>query len=183
MLRRLFCFAWGHAVDNRAFRVGARSCTRCGHDCLDDDLRVTHVGHTLSCFLRHHTYERVGIRHGHVEYACVHCGHPLLLALGADPYGSSARFTKRVRYLCGLFGHRVHRVTARCGGIEYACHCGHSFVQQADGEALIRHPLMCFFLGHWIRFIDARQGFSEYSCRHCGHPFLFAMSEASRQVG
>lgn len=180
MFRRMFCWAWGHAVDNRVYRHRTRACTRCARECLGDDTRVVRVGHTLSCFLRHHTYERVGVRDGHAEYACVRCGHPLLFALGADPYDTSARFDKRVRYLCGLFGHHVHVVASRNGGTEYACHCGHTFVQHRDGESVIRHPLVCFFLGHWIRFLDARHGYSEYACRNCGHPFLFAGRE--RQV-
>lgn len=173
MFRRLLCLVWGHAVDNRTFQVAGRGCTRCGRHGLEDDRRVIRVGHTLSCFLRHHTYERVGVRDGHAEYACVRCGHPLLFPLNADPYGDAARFAKRVRYRCGLFGHHVHEVAPRHGGIEYACHCGHTFVQHAEGASRIHHPLICVLFGHWIRFIDARHGYSEYACRHCGHPFLF----------
>lgn len=108
MFRRMLCHVWGHAVDNRVYRYHRRACSRCARECLGDDNGVVRVGHTLSCFLRHHTYERVGVRDGHAEYACVRCGHPLLFALGADPYDASARFDKRVRYLCGRFGHHVH---------------------------------------------------------------------------
>jgi hypothetical protein len=120
MFRRMFCWAWGHAVDNRVYRLRTRACTRSARECLGDDNGVVRVGHTLSCFLRHHTYERVGVRDGHAEYACARCGHPLLFALGADPYDTSARFDKRVPYLCGLFGHHVHVVASRGGGTEYA---------------------------------------------------------------
>ena len=178
MLRSLFCLVWGHAVHNAQFAVGERACTRCGMVCLGDDSQTIRVGHTLSCFLTHHTYERVTERDGHTEYACVQCGHPLLFRSGADPYDGRGRFTKRVRYLCGLFGHRVHAVTERDGGTEYACHCGHSFVRHAHGEDMVRHPLLCVALGHWVSFIRTRGAFSEYACRHCGHPFLFARRDS-----
>ena len=174
MLAEAVCLVWGHAVDNAAFQAEGRACTRCGRTCLHDDVGVIRVGHTLSCFLRHHTYELVGERDGHAEYACVHCGHPVLFALAFDPYRGHGRFHKRVRYLCGLLGHRVHRVTERAGGTEYACHCGHSFVHQPDSRGIIHHPLACVLLGHWIAFVERRGTFSEYACRRCGHPFLFA---------
>lgn len=174
MLSRLVCLAWGHAVDNRAFTAHGRACTRCGRACLDDDREIVRIGHTLSCFVRHHTYERVVERDGHTEYACVRCGHPLLFARERDPYRTRGRFAKRVRYVCGLLGHRVHRVTDRDGGTEYACHCGHSFVHQPARRDVVRHPLPCVLLGHWVRFVDTRGAFSEYACRRCGHPFLFA---------
>ena len=175
MLRGPLCLIWGHAVHNAQFTVGERACTRCGMVCLGDDSQTIRVGHTLSCFLRHHTYERVGFRHGHTEYACIRCGHPLLFASDADPYDGRGRFPKKVRYLCGLFGHRVHAVTERDGGTEYACHCGHTFVQQPAGQAMVHHPLTCVLLGHWVSFVERRGAFSEYACRHCGHPFLFAV--------
>jgi DNA-directed RNA polymerase subunit RPC12/RpoP len=111
MLSTLFCLFWGHAVHNDAFAAGGRACTRCGRAFLSDDERTVHVGHTLSCFFRHHTYEEVVKRHGHTEYACVRCGHPLLFRTDADPYAGGGIFAKRVRYLCGLFGHHVHAVT------------------------------------------------------------------------
>jgi hypothetical protein len=58
--------------------------------------------------------------------------HPRLFALAADPYDTSARFDKRVRDLCGLFGHHVHVVASRSGGTEYACrNCGHPFLSAA----------------------------------------------------
>src|SRR5688572_30441097 len=78
MTSRLICFIWGHGVDNRVFLAEGRACTRCGTTLLRDDPAPVRIGHTLSCFLSHHTYEPVGARDGHLEYACVRCGHPLL---------------------------------------------------------------------------------------------------------
>jgi DNA-directed RNA polymerase subunit RPC12/RpoP len=170
----LRCALWGHVVDNEAFTAGRRACVRCGIRFLQDEAgAVVRIGHTLSCFFRHHTYERAGVRDGHTEYACVRCGHPLLFRSDADPYASSSHFEKRVRYRCGLFGHRVHVVTSRAGGVEYACGCGHSFIQRPVGESRVTHPLKCFFLAHWVRFVERRGHHSEYACRPCGHPFLF----------
>jgi DNA-directed RNA polymerase subunit RPC12/RpoP len=176
MVGAALCVVWGHSVDNAVFiEERKRVCTRCGVPCLGDRSGVVlRVGHTLSCFLRHHTYERVGERNGHTEYACVRCGHPLLFRTGDDPYANRGRFAKRVRYLCGLFGHRVHPVVERDGGTEYACHCGHSFVHRRRCESVVRHPLACVLLGHWIAFVRTRARYSEYACRRCGHPFLFA---------
>jgi DNA-directed RNA polymerase subunit RPC12/RpoP len=115
-----------------------------------------------------------------MEYACVRCGHPLLFPLDADPYTARNRFQKRVRYACGLFGHLVHQVAERNGGVEYACHCGHSFVHQPDRQSLVRHPLACVLLGHWVAFVRPRGAFSEYACVTCGHPFLFAQRKRLR---
>jgi DNA-directed RNA polymerase subunit RPC12/RpoP len=174
MVSGFVCAIWGHAVDNGSFLASGRVCTRCGTRFLRDDERSVRVGHMLGCFLRHHTYEHVGERHGHNEYACIRCGHPLLFRVDSDPYDLRGRFEKRVRYLCGLLGHRVHEVTVRHTGTEYACECGHTFVRQRRGRAVVHHPAACVLLGHWIEFVDARWGFSEYACRRCGHPFLFA---------
>ena len=181
MLAGLWCAIWGHAVENGTFARQGRRCTRCGVAILGDDATSVRVGHTLSCFLRHHTYAEVTRRHGHTEYACVRCGHPLLFRTGEDPYRGRPTFAKKVRYLCGLFGHRVHAVTERNGGTEYACHCGHSFVHQPDRRQVVRHPLACVLLGHWVAFVETRGRFSEYACRTCGHPFLFARPGATRQ--
>ena len=174
MLARLWCAIWGHAVHNEAFARYGRHCTRCGSAMLGDDGATVRIGHTLSCFLRHHTYQEVVRRHDHTEYACLRCGHPLLFRSDADPYQGRVSFTKKVRYLCGVFGHRVHAVAERNGGTEYACHCGHSFVQQPQRQDVVRHPLACVMLGHWVSFVGGRGAFSEYACRRCGHPFLFA---------
>ena len=127
---RLSCAIWGHVVDNATFRrstEAGRRC-RCGQRYLKEDGTLTHVRHTLSCFLRHHTYVRLADRDGAHEYVCVKCGHPLVYPAGTDPFTERGQFTKKVRYLCGLFGHRVQAVAARDGFTEYACHCGHSFL-------------------------------------------------------
>ena len=176
------CALWGHAVDNDAFTHGGRHCTRCGAAMLVDDAATVRIGHTLSCFLRHHTYREVVRRDGHTEYACIRCGHPLLFRTGADPYSGRTDFPKKLRYLCGVFGHRVHRVTDRDGGTEYACHCGHSFVHQPRQREIVHHPLVCVLLGHWVTFASIRSGYSEYACRTCGHPFLFATPSAPTQA-
>jgi DNA-directed RNA polymerase subunit RPC12/RpoP len=173
---RLSCGLWGHVVDNGLFRtVGEhRHRCRCGEDYLAEDGSLTHVRHTLSCFLRHHTYVRLCDRDGVHEYVCVRCGHPLVFAAGADRFEHQERFAKKVRYACGLFGHRATQVAERDGFIEYACHCGHSFLKRAHADGKIRHPLRCFFRAHRIRFLARRGGYAEYVCTDCGHPFCFA---------
>jgi DNA-directed RNA polymerase subunit RPC12/RpoP len=173
MLSRRICQVWGHAVHNDAFLKRGRACTRCRQTLLGDNATVVRIGHTLSCFVRHHTYEEVARRDRHTEYACVRCGHPLLFRSDCDPYAGGGVFRKKVRYLCGLFGHRVHAVTERHGGTEYACHCGHTFIQQPRRRDVVRHPLGCVLLGHWVSFVERRGAWSEYACRTCGHPFLF----------
>ena len=178
---RINCAIWGHAVDNDVFRRmagGVRQC-RCGAEYLAEDGRATHVRHTLSCFLRHHTYVRLADRDGVHEYVCVRCGHPLVFSAAVDRFAAHGRFTKKVRYACGLFGHRVAAVASRDGFVEYACHCGHSFLRPAAGEHKIRHPLICFFRAHRIRFLTRRAGYAEYVCDDCGHPFCFADSAAT----
>jgi hypothetical protein len=173
---RLSCTIWGHHVDNHAFgeRGHADRQCRCGEWYLRTDGSLTRVRHTLSCFLEHHTYVRMAHRDAHNEYICVQCGHPLLFAAPADPYASTGQFKKKVRYLCGLFGHRVHRVTSRHGFVEHACDCGHSFLKDERPRRVIRHPLVCVMAGHFVRFVSARAGYDEYVCRNCGHPFCFA---------
>jgi len=176
---RLACKLWGHHVDNRSFRQKAgsqRSC-RCGEPYLMTDGSHTRVRHTLSCFLGHHTYVRMADRDGHHEYACLQCGHPLMFAAEGDPYAAAGIFKKKVRYLCGLVGHHVHRVTSRDESVEYACHCGHSFLKAEGPIQVIRHPLICVAAGHFVRYVCSRAGYSEYVCRNCGHPFCFADSE------
>lgn len=173
---RLGCAIWGHAVDNEVFKRTSgpvRHC-RCGAEYLREDGATTHVRHTLSCFLRHHTYERLADRNGVHEYVCVRCGHPLVFPADADRFAARDVFTKKVRYACGLFGHRVSAVASRHGFVEYACHCGHSFLKHASGDRKIRHPLICFFTAHRIRFVARRAGYAEYVCEDCGHPFCFA---------
>jgi hypothetical protein len=166
---------WGHHVDNRIFRrtAGAPRTCRCGAAYLREGA-VTRVRHTLSCFLGHHTYEPMTARHGHHEYVCVRCGHPLLFEADTDPYAHRSRFPKKVRYLCGLFGHRVHDVTVRNGFTEQACGCGHTFLLTGGSRSIVRHPLACVLRGHYIAFVERRAGYVEYVCRTCGHPFCFA---------
>ena len=172
---RLACRLWGHHVDNHRFRRGGpqRVC-RCGEPYLATDGSHTRVRHTLSCFLGHHTYVRLTERDGHHEYACVQCGHPLVFAADEDPYVDAGTFKKKVRYLCGIFGHHVHRVAVRDGFIEHACHCGHSFLKDETPTRVIRHPMICVVSGHYVQYVASRAGYSEYVCRNCGHPFCFA---------
>jgi hypothetical protein len=174
--RRLGCSLWGHAVDNHVFsrQVGSVRRCRCGIVYLQEDGTTTHVRHTLSCFLRHHTYVRLADRDNAHEYVCVRCGHPLVFPASADRFANRRRFAKKVRYACGLFGHRVVQVAARDGFVEYACHCGHSFLKSSGGARKIRHPLLCFLRAHRIRFLTHRAGYAEYVCEDCGHPFCFA---------
>ena len=176
---RLSCAIWGHHVDNHLFRGrrGLDRRCRCGDAYLQTDGSHTRVRHTLSCFLGHHTYVRMADRDGHHEYVCVQCGHPLVFAADRDPYAAAAQFKKKVRYLCGLFGHRVHRVTSRDGFVEHTCHCGHSFLKDERPFDRIRHPMICVFAGHFVRYVASRAGYSEYVCRNCGHPFCFAHSD------
>lgn len=173
---RLSCWVWGHVVDNQVFQRTpgrVRRC-RCGAEYLREDGAATHVRHTLLCFLRHHTYVRLADRDGVHEYVCVRCGHPLVFPAAADRFAARERFTKKVRYACGVFGHRVSAVTRRDGYVEYACHCGHSFLKPTAGEHTVRHPLICFFTAHRISFVGRRGGHAEYVCKDCGHPFCFA---------
>ena len=180
-LTRLSCLLLGHHVDNHVFKHGPggqRRC-RCGSDYLAEDRSITRVRHTLSCFLGKHHYEKLADRDGCHEYVCTQCGHPLLFGAANDPYAASSTFKKKVRYLCGLFGHRVRHVVTREGLEEYACHCGHSFLKRIEGglatrPSLIRHPAICVVSGHFIRFLTHRRGFAEYLCVNCGHPFCFA---------
>jgi DNA-directed RNA polymerase subunit RPC12/RpoP len=173
---RLSCAVWGHVVDNEVFRraAGSRRC-RCGVQYLPEDGSPTHVRHTLSCFLRHHTYVRLGDRDGVHEYVCIRCGHPLVYPAAADPFAHREKFAKKVRYACGLLGHRVQAVAERGGFVEYACGCGHSFLKASAGTRNIRHPLVCFLLAHRIVFQTVRAGYAEYVCTDCGHPFCFVV--------
>ena len=180
-LTQLSCLIWGHHVDNHTFKqanTNGRKC-RCGADYLAEDRSITHVRHTLSCFLGKHEYVKLADRHGCHEYVCVQCGHPLLFDSEHDPYAAASTFKKKVRYLCGVFGHRVRHVATRDGFEEFACFCGHSFlkrVEAAPPSAInkIRHPAICFLSGHRIHYLTSRAGFAEHVCKDCGHPFCFA---------
>jgi hypothetical protein len=187
LLSKLSCLVFGHHVDNHVFKQarGAHRRCRCGSDYLAEDRSTTHVRHTLSCFLGKHDYEKLADRDGCHEYVCTQCGHPLLFDAENDPYSASPTFKKKVRYLCGLFGHRARYVTTRDGFQEYACFCGHSFLKgEANASPLqkIRHPSICVISGHRIHFLTKRGGFAEYVCKDCGHPFCFADSLSSGQA-
>ena len=155
-LHRASCALFGHAVDNRRFAASApaKACG-CGERILDEDGAETRTRHTLSCFFGGHSYSRVGSRDGHNEYVCLQCGHPLLFETHSDPYSDEARFEKKVRYLCNLFGHRAHVVTRRAGMTEYACGCGHTFLRRAPDLVRVTHPPVCTLLGHYVRFVEA----------------------------
>ena len=188
-LTQLSCLVWGHHVDNHVFKQAGgphRRC-RCGAHYLAEDRSLTHVRHTLSCFLGTHEYEKLADRHGCHEYVCVQCGHPLLFDAEHDPYAGAPAFKKKIRYLCGLFGHRVRHVATRDGFEEFACFCGHSFLKSVEeappsNTSKIRHPAICVVSGHRICYVTRRGGFAEYVCRDCGHPFCFAY-DASHEGG
>ena len=164
------CSLFGH-------RAGTTGSCRCGTPILPKDGERTRIRHVLSCFFLGHNYERMATRNEHHEYACRHCGHPLLFPVATDPYATREAFAKKVRYLCNLFGHRVHTVTRRAGATEYACHCGHSFLRDAEGLARVTHPLVCVVAGHFVRFVEDRNGYAEHVCTNCGHTFCFAAAD------
>ena len=167
------CRVVGHELDNRLVAVGRARCRRCHCRFLFEDGRTTHTRHVLGCLLRHHTYRRVGRRAAHNEYACIRCGHPLLVAVDRDEHVDAVLFPKRVRLRCGTFGHAVHRVTVRDGLTEYACGCGHSFLLAQDGLRRVHHPLVCRASGHRVVFVQQRGSYREHRCVRCGHPFLY----------
>jgi hypothetical protein len=168
----LRCLLFGHDVDNRRFAAEDAMRCRCGLPIARDGTD-NRVGHTLSCFVLGHHYERIGERDGHNEYVCLDCGHPLLFASDDDPYDTSAEFAKRVRYSCNLLGHEVRKVTERHGSVEYACRCGHTFLKPERGLTRVTHPPICTIAGHFITFVERRAGFDEFVCRNCGHTFCF----------
>jgi hypothetical protein len=108
-MSQLSCAVWGHDVDNHRFcqEAGDERRCRCGTAYLGMDGTHTHVRHTLSCFLGHHTYTKLIERDGHTEYVCVQCGHPLLFEADRDPHRESSIFKKKVRYL-------LRAVRSRC---------------------------------------------------------------------
>jgi DNA-directed RNA polymerase subunit RPC12/RpoP len=170
----LACALFGHRVNNFVFAgmpAEHRHC-RCGAAFLGRR-ETTRVSHTVSCFLFGHKYSAVGERDGHREYVCKRCGHPLLFDMARDPGEGRSEFTKKVRYLCNLFGHEVHTVASRHGLTEYACHCGHSFLRGDANLQVAKHPPICLFAGHFVRFVERRFGHDEYLCRNCGHTFSF----------
>lgn len=171
------CTLVGHKVDHTQIaRKACTPCARCGAAILDLGPRASRVAHTLSCFLGWHHYVALGQRAEHNEYVCEKCGHSLLFELGADPYSKLNKFKKKVNYLCGLLGHRVHVVKKDSKATEYACRCGHPFVKEQTALEVIRHPMSCVMLGHYITVNDTRGGWAEYICLRCGHPFYFRLT-------
>ena len=172
--RSISCALLGHRVDVCTLGPAPheKRCS-CGKAFLGIARPESRIRHVVSCFLLGHAYVELGARDGYQEYACTVCGHPLLFELGRNPYGGRRRFTKKVRYLCNLFGHSVRHVTERAGRAEYACGCGHTFLKPERGLARVTHPLVCLFAGHFVHFVVARRGYAEYSCRNCGHTFCF----------
>jgi DNA-directed RNA polymerase subunit RPC12/RpoP len=172
--RRLSCALFGHKVSNHVFdtvRLSEKHCN-CGMAYLRPH-EETRVSHTVSCFVIGHRYARIAERSGHNEYVCLQCGHPLLFKRKNDPYARTQEFTKKVRYLCNLLGHRVHAVAPRNGMHEYACDCGHSFLMPEAGRLEVKHPVICLFAGHFLAFTEKRGNYDEYVCRNCGHTFYF----------
>jgi hypothetical protein len=99
----------------------------------------------------------------------------LLFRVEENIFAEKRQFRKKVRYLCGLFGHKVHPVTHRQTFWEYACFCGHSFLQKEGQLKKITHPVRCIFAGHFVEHIGDRLDCSEFLCRVCGHTFLLAV--------
>jgi len=170
---RLVCTLLGHAVDRISWHNSGACCRRCATTFLSTRAVDTRISHTVSCFLFGHSYHSTGTRDGHNEYVCSQCGHPLLLVIARDPYREYFVFTKKVRYLCNLFGHKVHQVTNRNSFTEYACDCGHSFLKRRSGMVMVKHPLVCLLVGHSVQFVEVRNGHAEFLCRNCGHTFCF----------
>ena len=162
---RISCLLFGHQV--------GKPCAHRGADLpsfrTGGAVRIRHV---ISCFLGGHNYVPVCEREHHQEYRCVDCGHPLMFRVEANPFGAQDSFIKKVRYLCNLLGHAVHRVTERNSLHEYACNCGHTFLKPAENASRITHPLICLFIGHLVTEISCRNDLSELLCQHCGHTFL-----------
>lgn len=175
------CALFGHKVHHT--RIDGDACTpcaRCGTTILDQGDSVSRIAHTLSCFFGKHNYVPIATRAAHHEYVCEKCGHSLLFEFARDPYARHGKFKKRVSYGCGLFGHRVHVVTAGPKATEYACLCGHSFVKAQRALTVIRHPPACVLLGHFVTGNEIRGDWAEYVCRRCGHPFYFRLAAFGR---
>ena len=175
-MRRLTCRVFGHrfAGHSRTEAHGRKNQCSCGEPLIRADGSAAHVRHNLACFLGGHSYKKIGERAGHCEYVCGDCGHPLMFERKTSSYAYQERFRKFVRHRCAWFGHTVHEVTERRGLTEYACHCGHSFLLQAKGLTIVRHPLLCVMTGHRITLLARRDELSEFRCRDCGHPFCLA---------
>jgi hypothetical protein len=166
---KILCALFGHSVSNAL----QKQC-ECGAKVFAGNGAITRIRHVVRCFFSGHQYIYVDTRNAHDEFACIKCGHPLLFETGYHPYPKTARFIKRVRYLCNLFGHSVHRVATRRDFFEYACDCGHSFLKEHATTGKIKHPPICLFAGHFVRFVRCTNGQNEFVCLHCGHTFLFS---------
>jgi DNA-directed RNA polymerase subunit RPC12/RpoP len=174
------CALLGHKVHHTRIAKNSETiCKRCGAAILGSGQTLSRVAHTLSCFFGWHHYIPVGRRADHNEYVCERCGHPLLFKSAFDPYSRHNQFKKKVSYLCGLFGHRVHVVETGSRTTEYACRCGHSFIKEPRGLTVIRHPPACVMLGHVITFNQTRSEWVEYVCLRCGHPFSFKLASSA----
>ncbi len=133
-----------------------------------DEIRL---GHVLSCFFHGHVYEHLSQRDNYNEYACIHCGHPLLFKSSEDEFSNQNQFTKKVRYQCNFSKHLVKLVCFRNGFHEYACFCGHSFLKKQSDLEIIEHPQICTWIGHVVQEVCHRSGVFEYVCKNCGHTF------------
>jgi DNA-directed RNA polymerase subunit RPC12/RpoP len=175
------CTLLGHKVHHTRLTQGScTACVRCGAAILDLGHSVSRVAHTLSCFFGWHHYVAVATRSAHNEYVCERCGHPLLFESARDPHSSHHKFKKKVDYLCGLLGHRVHIVKTGSKTTEYACGCGHSFIKAEKSLTVIRHPLACVLRGHFVKVNEIRGDWIEYVCVRCGHPFCFRLAASGQ---
>ncbi len=163
----------GHELDNRLVADDGPRCSRCHQRFLFEDGRITHTRHVLGCMLRHHTYLRIDRRAGHNEYACIRCGHPLLVAVDRDEHVDALLFPKRLHSDAAPSAMQSTAVTVRDGLTEYACGCGHSFLLAQDGLRRVHHPLVCRTSGHRVAFVQQRGSYREHRCVGCGHPFLY----------
>ena len=109
----------GHHVDNHLFRSASdpkRAC-RCGSRLnLPRDGSATHARHTLSCFLGHHTYERLAGSAGHrrcTMRAVRSSAHSSPMA--GTPTRAQDFFTRKCVTSADSSGHKVTCVTERDG--------------------------------------------------------------------
>ena len=122
---RLTCAVVGHAVDNRRFaRSSGGQALRVLRRAVPGDGRLPpRASATRSPASSATTrYAPTETRHGHHEYICVRCGHPLLFEAGSDPYRRSPLLPEegplplradRPRRPRGLRAQRVHRIRLR----------------------------------------------------------------------
>ena len=172
---QMTCVLFGHDMNNHRFqKTWPKKFCDCGELILSN--RPTPIRHILSCFFGGHSYIFLGSRDHHDEYMCTRCGHPLLFSVEKNIFPEKQKFRKKARYLCNLFGHKVHPVTQRQSLWEYACFCGHSFLKKKrQVKTKITHPLRCFFAGHFVENIGDRSDCSEFLCTVCGHTFLLGL--------